>query len=321
MDMQLAGLTLDSPFIFAPLAGVTRAPVRLLARRGGAALVYTEMVSAMGLSLSQPQTLRLARVWPDEAPLALQLFGADPGRMRLAAAKARELGADILDVNLGCPARKVRRQGAGSALLDSPERARAVVAGAAEGWGGPVTVKLRLGFDRDDLAEIVPGLVEAGAAAICLHARTTRQGFAGQADWAAIARLKAWCPVPVIGNGDVISAEGAVAMLKQTGCDAVMIGRGALGDPWIFSRAADLLAGRQPRPVSLSERRRALAEHAELALREGEALALHLSRLLLIWFCKGLPGASEIRRAAGCARSWREVLRLGDSYFANLEAV
>lgn len=318
--MLLAGLSLDSPFVFAPLAGVTRMPVRLLARRGGAALVYTEMISATGLALNQPQTRRLARIWPGEKPVALQLFGADPARMRAAALAARELGADLLDVNLGCPARKVRRQGAGSALLESPARAAEVVAAAVAGWGSPVTVKLRLGYDRDDLEEIVPGLVAAGAAAICLHARTTKQGFAGQADWGAIARLKSWCPVPVIGNGDVASDKDAVRMLRQTGCDAVMIGRGALGDPWIFARAAERLAGREPRPVSIAERRLALAEHAELALQEGEALALHLSRLLLIWFCKGLPGATEIRRAAGMARHWREVLNLSETYFSGLEA-
>jgi tRNA-dihydrouridine synthase B len=181
--MQLAGVSLDSPFIFAPLAGVTRMPVRLLARRGGAALVYTEMISATGLALNQPQTRRLARIWPGENPVALQLFGADPACMRNAAAAARELGADLLDVNLGCPARRVRRQGAGSALLDNPALAAEVVAAAAAGWGAPVTVKLRLGYDRDELMEIVPGLVAAGAAAVCLHARTTKQGFAGRADW------------------------------------------------------------------------------------------------------------------------------------------
>lgn len=318
--MQLAGLRLDSPFIFAPLAGVTRMPVRLLARRGGAALVYTEMISATGLSLGQPQTRRLARIWPGEKPVALQLFGADPARMRKAAAAARELGPDLLDVNLGCPARKVRRQGAGSALLENPALAAEVVAAAVAGWGGPVTVKLRLGYDRDTLAEIVPGLVAAGAAAICLHARTTKQGFAGHADWAAIARLKSWCPVPVIGNGDVTSDKDAVRMLRETGCDAVMIGRGALGDPWVFARAVERLAGVEPKPVSIAERRLALAEHAELALQEGEALALHLSRLLLIWFCKGLPGATEIRRAAGMARHWREVLKLSETYFSGLEA-
>ncbi len=318
--MQLAGITLKSPFVTAPMAGVSSPAFRLLAARQGAGLVYTEMVSAPGLLRRQPQTLRLTRVLEEERPVALQLFGARPEAMAQAARVAGQLPVDIIDVNMGCPARKIRRQGAGSALLDDPARAAEVLAAVRENCPQPVTVKLRLGFKEESLDEVLPGLIKAGAAALCLHARTVNQGFGGRADWDAIARLKAWCPLPVIGNGDVRSAEDAVAMLERTGCDAVMIGRAAMGDPWIFSRAADLLAGRPPRPVDLASRRAALWEHAELAHRlAGEGGAVHFMRQFMMWYAKGLPGATAFRRAAGAVAGLAELKRLAGEFFDELE--
>ena len=319
--MQLAGITLKSPFLAAPMAGVSSPPFRLLAARGGAGLVYTEMVSAPGLLRRQPHTLRLTRVLAEERPVALQLFGARPEAMARAAAVAAQLPVDLVDVNMGCPARKIRRQGAGSALLDDPGRAAEVLAAVRENCPQPVTVKLRLGFREDSLEEVLPGLIAAGARAVCLHARTVSQGFGGQADWGAIARLKSWCPLPVIGNGDVRSAEDAVRMLEETGCDAVMIGRAAMGDPWIFDRAADLLAGRQPRSIALAQRRAALWEHAELAqVLSGEGGAVHFMRQFMMWYAKGLPGATAFRRTAGAVQELGELKRLAGRFFDELES-
>jgi nifR3 family TIM-barrel protein len=319
--MQLAGIKLESPFVAAPMAGISSPPFRLFAVRAGAGLVYTEMVSAQGLLRRQPQTVRMTRVLPGERPVGLQLFGSDPEAMAKAARRVSELDVDLVDINMGCPARKVRRQGAGSALLDTPSLAAEIVAAVRENCRQPVSVKLRLGHGKETLDEVLPGLLKAGAALVCLHARTVLQAFGGQADWSAIARLKSWCPVPVIGNGDVRSAQDAMDMLERTGCDAVMIGRAAMGDPWIFSRAVALWAGRQPRPVGLGERRAALWEHAELARRlSGPGAAVHFMRQFMMWYAKGLPGAGEFRRRAGMAADLEELKRLAGEYFDELEA-
>lgn len=318
--MQLAGITIKSPFVAAPMAGVSSAPFRLLAARAGAGLVYTEMVSAQGLLRRQPQTVRMAQVLPEERPVALQLFGQRPEEMAKAARVVAGLPVDLVDVNMGCPARKVRRQGAGSALLDQPAQAAEILAAVVENCPQPVTVKVRLGYQRDTLEEVLPGLIAAGAQAVCLHARTVVQGFGGRADWSAIARLKSWCPLPVIGNGDVRSARDALVMLEETGCEAVMIGRAVMGDPWIFSRANDLLAGRLARGVSLRERRDALWEHAELARAlQGEGGAVHFMRQFMMWYAKGLPGATEFRRQAGPVRELDSLLRLAADFFDALE--
>lgn len=283
-------------------------------------MVFTEMISAVGLVMGRKKTLKMAQVVPGERPVGVQLFGGDPEVMHQAAKMASEMPVDLLDVNLGCPAKKVRRQGAGSALLDDPTRAAEVVAAAKEGSSLPVTVKLRLGFGRNDLERILPGILALGVSAVTLHARTVKQGFSGQADWEAIAGLKSWCPVPVIGNGDVRNEKDAVAMLGQTGADAVMIGRAAMGDPWIFGRACDVLAGREPRRVSIDERRAALQEHMALARRYGgEGHALHFVRKFMMWYSKGLPGASAFRRIAGSASDLDELWRVSAAYFDQLQ--
>jgi tRNA-dihydrouridine synthase B len=318
--MQLLGLTLQSPFVAAPMAGVSSPAFRLMARRAGAALVYSEMISAAGLLRRQPHTLRLTRHLPGERPLVLQLFGSDPEEMTRAAALASTLGADALDLNMGCPVRKVRRQGAGSALLADPGRAAEVMAAAVAGSSLPVSAKIRLGPSGDITETLVPKLVAAGARAITLHARTTTQLFAGRADWGAIQRLAAWCPVPVIGNGDVFSGRDAVRMLAETGCAAVMIGRGALGDPWIFARAAARLAGREPEPVTPAMKRQALLEHLELARSlGGEGHALHFTRQFMMWYSRGLPGAAAFRRAAGSCDGLDELWEQCEGFFGALE--
>lgn len=304
------------------MAGVSNPAFRLMAKSCGASLVYTEMISAVGLNLEQPKTLRMAKVLPGEGPVGLQLFGADPQVMAKAAARACQFQVDLIDINLGCPAKKVRRQGAGSKLLEDPVLAAEVVAAAAGSASLPVTVKLRLGLRQNDLEKLVPGLVKAGAQAICLHARTTRQGFGGSADWRAIADLVSWCPIPVIGNGDVRSGSDAARMIKQTGCQAVMIGRAAMGDPWIFQRAKIRLSGGEPAPLSPAERREALLKHVELARSlGGEGHALHFLRKFMMWYTKGLPGAVAFRRNAGPLTDVDQLWACSEAYFQNLEKV
>ena len=318
--MLLNPFNLVTPFVAAPMAGVSGPAFRVMARRCGASLVYTEMVSAEGLLRGCGRTWSLTRVHPDERPVGLQLFGGNPESMGRAAALTREMPIDLVDINLGCPVRKVRHQGAGSALLDDPVRAAEVVAAVRENAAHPVTVKLRLGFRGDVVEKVLPGLLDAGAAAVCLHARTVKQGYGGQADWKAIARLAAWCPVPVIGNGDVTSPELAKRMLDQTGCAAVMIGRGALGNPWIFDQAAQAWQGRAPDPVPVARRRSALWEHMELARElEGENYALHFTKQFMMWYSKGLPGSSAFRHSAGATRALGELLELCAAYFDRLQ--
>ena len=320
--MRIGSVQLSGPFVAAPMAGVSSPAFRLMARQAGAALAFTEMVSAAGLVRGQRRTLDLCRVVPQERPVGLQLFGADPETMHRAARLVAEMPVDVVDVNLGCPAKKIRRQGAGSALLEDPPLAAEVVAAVVEGSTAPVTAKLRLGFKRDELEDFLPGILKAGVAAVCLHARTARQGFAGSADWEAIARLKSWCPVPVIGNGDVRTGTQAVTLLRRTGCDGVMIGRAALGNPWIFERALARLEGREPRRVAVSERRAALWQHMELARAQGGPnQALHFARQFMMWYSKGLPGSAAYRRQAGGARDLAELIRLTDRYFDHLEAL
>lgn len=284
--------------------------------------MYTEMVSAAGLVRGDRKSVALCRILEQERPVALQLFGAEPEVMHQAAAIVAGMdNVDLIDINMGCPVRKIRRQGAGAALLEDPVLAAEVASAVVEGAGAkPVSVKLRLGPREDKLAEIVPGLVKAGVVAVCVHARTTAQGFGGQADWEAIKRLVGWCPVPVIGNGDVRSPWDARAMLETTGCAAVMIGRAAVGNPWIFAQALDVLAGREPRSVSVGERREVLKEHMALAERlGGGGHALHFVRQFMMHYTKGLPGAVAFRRRAGQARELGELWRLCEEFFAMQE--
>ncbi len=306
--------------VAAPMAGITSPAYRMMTRQGGADLVYTEMVSAKSLVMGQKKGYKLAEILGTERPAGIQLFGGEPESMGRAAALLREIPADLLDINMGCPVRKVRRQGAGSALLEDPQRAAEITAAVVEKAGKPVSVKVRLGQYRDRLEDFLPGIIKAGAAAVILHARTTDQVFSGQADWGAIARLAGWCPVPVIGNGDVRSGRDAVRMLHETGCAGVMIGRAAMGDPWIFARAKARLAGVEPQKIGPHERQEALHAHMELARQYGgEGHALHFVRKFMMWYTRGLPGAAAFRRMAGPMRDLDELWRLSAQYFERLE--
>lgn len=322
--MFLAGLKLNSPFVAAPMAGVTSLPFRLSLKTGGAPLVYTEMISTAGLLRNQPQTLRLLGSDEREAPWAIQLFGGDPGAMEQAARVARQrFNAAFIDINMGCPVKKVRRIGAGSALLDKPEVARQIIEAASQGFGGPVTVKIRLGYSSNTLDKILPHLLAACPAAITLHARTVAQGYSGQADWQAISWLKRQCAgTTVLGNGDVQSAKDAIAMLESTGCDGVMIGRGSLADPYIFARAQALLEGREFTGLKAGAMRELLHDQANLALKlQGEKMAIHLVRQFIMWRVRGLPGVSALRYQAGQSKSLSELLALADDFFSREEEI
>lgn len=289
---------LRNRFILAPMAGVSEQPFRVLAFRMGAALCPTELVSAQGLMRANARTVKYLRHDPEvERPYSLQIFGGEPEVMAAAARIGQQWGAEIIDINMGCPVKKVTRNGAGSALLCDPPRAAAIVRSIREATGLPVTAKIRSGWDasRRNYLEMANALAEAGCSALAVHPRTRAQGYAGRADWSVIADLKREvASMPIVGNGDVKTPEDARRMLETTGCDFVMIGRGALGNPWIFR---ELAGGPAPDP---DERCQVVLAHFQEHVRfVGEELAAVRSfRKHLAWYAHGLRGAAAFRNEA-----------------------
>lgn len=296
--MKIDRVALDSPFILAPLAGLTDSPMRLICRRLGAGMVWSEMVSAEGIVRDAGKSLRLLDYDPGERPIAFQLFGARPRAIEDAAVRVSALAPDVLDLNAGCPAKKVVRSGSGAALMRDVGLVREIVEAAARGTGLPVTIKIRSGWDEDSVnaVEVATAAVESGARAVAIHPRTRTQGFSGRSDWSVIARVKGAVPVPVIGSGDVREPGDAVRMLEETGCDGVMIGRAAVGDPWIFERAGALLAGRSVPAPGLPDRLALAIEHLELMVRaKGDRRGLLEMRKHIVAYLRGFPHASEYR--------------------------
>lgn len=277
----------------APLAGITDKSFRRLCRECGAALVYTEMVSAKALWYKDRNTEKLLNTCPEEAPVAFQIFGSEPEPMAFAAEALDGRENTILDVNMGCPVSKIVKSGDGSALMRDPDKAGRIIEAMRAKTKKPVTAKIRSGWDAASInaPEMARILESAGAAMICVHGRTRDQYYSGKADWDVIARVKAAVKIPVIGNGDVFSADAAEQMAEQTGCDYVMIGRGALGNPWIF-RGKD--AGQTP--VAVKEKADMFLRHAELtAVDKGEHIAVLEMRKHAGWYFKGISGAAKLR--------------------------
>lgn len=302
--MNIASVRLEGNVFLAPMAGVTDFPFRLLCREMGCALAFTEMVSAKGMLLAPPGN-RAARelllTSPQEGPVALQLFGREPQAM---AEAARRLAGDgrfcLVDLNMGCPAPKIACSGEGSSLLREPELAVRVAEAVVRASPVPVTVKLRTGWDGDSLVyeDLGRRLQDAGVSALTLHARTRRQFYAGRADWDAIARLKRAVSIPVIGNGDVTCLQDARRMMEQTGCDAAMIGRAAMGNPWVF-------AGREPSP---RERVEGALRHARMLMAfKGEAVAMREMRGHVACYVRGLHGAARIRERVNAASTYAQL--------------
>ena len=297
--MNIGALAIDPPFVLAPLAGYTDSPMRRLARRFGASMVWTEMVSAEGAVRGGEKTLSLLAFHPDERPIAVQLFGARPESLAEAARRAEDLGPDVIDLNVGCPARKVVKGGAGAALMREP----GLLAEIAEALVGatrlPVTAKIRSGWDSDSVnaVEIATLLEARGVSAILVHPRTRAQGFTGVSDWSVIRRVRSAVGIPVIGSGDVVEPSDAVRMMEQTSCDAVMIGRSAVGNPWIFSRCAQLAAsGTAEPPPGLADRISVAITHLDLMVEsKGERRGVLEMRKHIVAYLRGFPGASQLR--------------------------
>ena len=300
--MHIGHLEFTVPVFLAPMAGVTDTAYRILARELGCPLVYSEMVSDKGINYRNGHTLEMLRTEREERPLAMQLFGAEPESVARAAAFVESLGcADIIDFNMGCPAPKVVKNGEGSALMQDPERAFRILKALREAVQLPVTVKMRKGWDADhvNVVEMAKLAEEAGVDAIAVHGRTREEFYRGHADWDILARVKDAVHIPVIANGDIRTCRDLARVFRATGCDAVMIGRAAQGNPWIFHEFREfLLTGVEPEKPTLEERCALILRHLDMLLeRKGDYIGPREMRKHATWYTRGLPHAAELRDA------------------------
>lgn len=316
--MQIGTCFLKNRVVLAPMAGITDSVFRILALEMGAGLVFTEMISAKGVLCSPENTLKLAAFSERERPIGVQIFGSEPGVMAQAAKVIEAMRPDIIDINMGCPVRKVVSKGEGCALMKDPGKAWAITRAVADAVNLPVTVKMRKGWDdsSQNCAEVAVAVAEAGAAAITVHGRTAVQGYSGFADWRAVAKVKDAVKVPVIGSGDIFKPEDAKRMLNETGCDAVMIGRGALGNPWLIRRTVYYLeTGEVLEEPSLRERITLALLHLDMMVeKKGEVVAVREMRKHIAWYIKGFRGAARLREEIMRAKTVKEVSGLLDKF-------
>lgn len=320
--MNIRNITLDNPFILAPMAGYTDVAFRLLVKEHQCALVTSEMVSADGILYDNRRTRRYLISDPTEAPLSIQLFGSDPAIMAKAAEIALKTGADAIDVNMGCPVKKVVRTGAGAALMRDVEKVRRLLGEIRKAVDCALTVKIRSGWGASEInaGDIALAAEDAGVDAIAVHPRTAGQGFSGTADWDVIKEVKQRVSIPVIGNGDVRQPSDALKMMESTGCDAVMIGRASLGNPWIFSQAMALLRHEAVSPATLKDRHEAAVRHYCLLTNYVHAnIALRRMRGQVMLYVKGLPNCSAFRVKMQTITTEEEYFANLDQYFASLE--
>jgi len=311
--------------VLAPMAGITDPPYRFLARGKGADLAYTGMVSAKGLVKGNNGASRLLEVHPQEGPLMGQLYGSDPGILAEAASLVQELGLDGVDINAGCPVRKVVKRGAGAALLREPTRLHAILTRVRDAVHIPLGIKIRSGWDEGNVncLGIVQMAEDCGVDLVAIHPRPRSQKFDGEADWGLIRMAKERTGLTIIGNGDVRSPEDAVRMFSETGCDGVMIGRGSCGNPWIFERARGLIhEGQHIPPPSWDERKRFINRHLDMLLqRNGTPLGIILFIKHLGWYVKGLPTAAEFRGRINTIRTKEGLRREMEVFFQYIEGI
>lgn len=298
-ELRIGNLTLDNPFFLAPLAGITDALMRRLCKEQGAALVFSEMVSGKGLWYKDKNTAGLLRTYEEERPVAFQIFGHEPEIIAFTASEISKLPCAAIDINMGCPVPKIVKNGEGSALLKNPDLVYDIVSAAVKNTDKPVTVKIRTGWDKNSInaVEVAHAISAAGASAITVHGRTREQYYSGKADWKMIAAVKRAVDIPVVGNGDVVDAASAMAMIEETGCDFVMIGRGALGNPWIFRELEAAWRGKElPEKPGSEEKKEMMIRHLlDLAEFKGEYPAVREMRKHVGWYIKGMHNAAALR--------------------------
>lgn len=311
---SIGDVKMVNPVVLAPMAGVTDKAFRVIAKSFGCGLVCTEMISDMGLVFGQSRTHRIADTRGEERPVMVQIFGSHPAAMGQAAAIVASQGADIIDINMGCPTPKIVRNGEGAALMLDIPKCRQIIREVVRAVKIPVTIKMRKGWDdsRPICIELAQVAEQEGVSAITLHPRTRMQFFSGQADWSMIKAVKQQVHIPIIGNGDIHCARDAERMMATTGCDAVMIGRAVLGNPFLIRETVELLTtGKELPPPTQAERIETALRHLELAIEyKGEWVAVREMRKQLAWYIKGRPGASGLRSRLNQAASKEEILAL-----------
>ncbi len=319
--MRIGSITLENNTVLAPLAGISNLPLRLLAKAAGCGLVCSEMISAHALVHNSMKTMRLMDSAPAERPLSIQIFGSDPDVMAEAAKRVEASGADILDINFGCSVKKIIKTGSGVALMNEPQLSEKLLKAIRRSIRIPLTIKIRTGwYSSGEQALVLAEIAETcGVDAIAVHPRTATQGFAGRADWSIIAALKKQVKIPVIGNGDIETAEDALSMQAQTGCDAIMIGRKAIGSPWIFSQVVARMRGETVTPINLASRFKTMKRYLHSSVEYiGEDIACRMMRSRLCWFVKGLPNSSHFRKSINHISSENEALDLINRYRESL---
>jgi tRNA-dihydrouridine synthase B len=321
--MRIGNLNIDNPLFLAPMAGITDLAFRRLCKEQGCGVVYTEMVSAKGMYYGSHRTESLMTIHPDEHPIGIQIFGSDPLIMANMAEKISETEADLIDINMGCPAPKIVKNGEGSALLKNPKLVSNIIREVVRASSKPVTVKIRKGWDEGSVNAVDIALIaeESGAAAITVHGRTREQFYSGKADWDIIKAVKARVSIPVIGNGDIFTAQAAIDMKQQTGCDGIMVARGAQGNPWLFRDILSLQStGMVPSPPSGEERIDTALRHMDmLVTQKGEKIGVCEMRKHIAWYLKGLKDSGKIRRRINSLTLSVEVKELLTAYKEELK--
>lgn len=313
-EWKIGNVKIDNPFVLAPMAGVTDLPFRVLCKEQGAGLICMEMISAKAISFRNRNTYSLMEIHPSEHPVSMQLFGSDPELMAEVAKSIEDRPFDILDINMGCPVPKVVNNGEGSALLKDPDLLVRIVKSVSGAISKPLTVKVRIGFENYpvDIVEIAKRVEDAGAAAIAVHGRTREQYYSGKADWDAIRRVKEAVSIPVIGNGDVDSPQKAERMRKETGCDAVMVGRAVRGNPWIFREMNHYLETGETLPGPCAQEiREMILRHAKMQIEaKGEFTGIREMRKHAAWYTAGMPHSAGLRRESNNISSYEELKEL-----------
>lgn len=318
-------MTIAGRLFLAPLAGISNYPFRFLARKFGASFCYTEMISADAIARNQEKTVRMLDMAPDEHPIGVQLFGSLPEYVAKAVKVVEGFGPDLIDINIGCPVRKVVRKNGGAALLKDPVLAGEIMAAAVENCSLPITIKTRTGWlkDSDTYLELGKIAEKAGISAIAFHPRSRSDGYKNKSDWSKIRLLKNEVSIPIIGNGDINTAQDAKDMLSQTGCDAIMIGRAAMRNPYIFRQIQSYLSDGNIIPdMSLDEKIELTLEHARLMVEQfGEKNGIRMMRKHLAWYTKGVRGGAKLRQQLFTVESYQDICKLYDEYKLNKRGV